>query len=117
MSDDETSVDEAKPLEVRVSELEDSVRQLSQQFQPFAAGQTQPLPAGQVPVSASVCGPVASVCGPVGSVCGPVGSACAPQPALCSVCAVCNACAVCRICSVGTVCSQCFGCSCGPCAS
>ena len=100
MAAEDNPAGEEKPLEVRVAELENAVRQLTGQVPP-----TGPQP--------SICGVAQSICGmPVTPV--PVVCAVCRSCAVCSICSVCNACSVCNVCAV---CSQCFECSCGPCAS
>lgn len=91
---------EEKPLEVRISELEDAVKQLTGQVPP-----TGPQPA--------ICGFAQSICGlPIAPVC----AVCAVCRS-CAVCSACTSCTACSVCSVCAVCSQCFECSCGPCSA
>jgi hypothetical protein len=79
---------EAKPLDVRISELENAVQKLTDQLQ----GGTGAA------VSCRVC--VECSCGP-----------CAD----CSVCQVCRVCQVCQVCRICRICDPCYECSCGPC--
>lgn len=81
--------EEPKPLDVRISELEDAVSKLSARLEPTAGA------------------PVALCRTCVECTCGPCS-----ECSVCSVCAICRACSVCSICRI---CQTCFECSCGPC--
>ena len=82
MAEERTDV---RALDIRITELENSVRRLTEHVEQIIG---------------------------LGTAAAPGTGAAAP---VCSVCSLCTICIVCRVCRVCRICNVCAECSCGPC--